>query len=154
MTQNTNWTQFQCIHPQIAAVLKANGMDQPTRIQSEVFSCYAYYHDFLIAAQTGSGKTLAFAAPILSELQSLKEAHGLAHLPRQILALILTPTRELAQQIHGNINLALSSLNSEVAIENQLTVSCIIGGMSKDKQIRILRQHCPQIIIGTPGRLH
>ncbi len=47
-------------------------MNHPTRIQAEVFSYYTHYHDFLIAAQTGSGKTLAFAAPIISELQSLK----------------------------------------------------------------------------------
>lgn len=111
MTQHFTWAEFQCIHPKISAVLKDNGMDSPTRIQSEVFSCYSYYHDFLIAAQTGSGKTLAFAAPILSELQALKEVQGLSHFPRQILALILTPTRELAQQIHSNISLAISGLN-------------------------------------------
>jgi hypothetical protein len=139
MAQNQNWHEFQCIHPQIAETLKANGMQQPTRIQSEVFSCYGYYHDFLIAAQTGSGKTLAFAAPILSELQTLKESYGLEHFPRQIMALILTPTRELAQQIHSNITLALSAFNNVIAVENQLTVSCIIGGMSRDKQLRILR---------------
>ena len=39
-------------------------------------------------------------------------------------------------------------------MESQLTVSCIIGGISKEKQLRILTQHRPQIIIGTPGRLH
>jgi superfamily II DNA/RNA helicase len=72
MSQIANWSEFQCIHPQIVSVLKANHMDHPTRIQTEVFSYYSYYHDFLIAAQTGSGKTLAFAAPILSELQHLK----------------------------------------------------------------------------------
>lgn len=66
MAQNQTWNEFQCIHPQIATILKNSGMQQPTRIQSEVFSCYTYYHDFLIAAQTGSGKTLAFAAPIIS----------------------------------------------------------------------------------------
>jgi superfamily II DNA/RNA helicase len=87
-------------------------------------------------------------------LQILKENLGLDHFPHQILALILTPTRELAQQIEGNIGLALSGLNEGVAVENQLTVSCIIGGMSKEKQLRILRQHRPQVIIGTPGRLH
>lgn len=70
------------------------------------------------------------------------------------MALILTPTRELAQQIHGNISLALSAFNKDVAVEKHLTVSCIIGGMSKEKQVRILRQHRPQVIIGTPGRLH
>lgn len=142
------------MHPKIASVLKANHMDHPTRIQAEVFSYYAYYHDFLIAAQTGSGKTLAFAAPIISELQYLKENFGLEHFPRKILGLILTPTRELAQQIEKNIILALESLNSQIPVESQLTVSCIIGGISKEKQLRILTQHRPQIIIGTPGRLH
>jgi superfamily II DNA/RNA helicase len=68
-------------------------MHHPTHIQAEVFSCYSYYHDFLIAAQTGSGKTLAFAAPIISEMQILKENLGMDSFPRKILALILTPTR-------------------------------------------------------------
>lgn len=154
MAQNQGWHEFQCIHPLITETLKANGMSHPTRIQSEVFSCYGYYHDFLIAAQTGSGKTLAFAAPILSELHALKDNYGLEHFPGKIMGLILTPTRELAQQIHGNITLALSAFNKDVAVENQLTVSCIIGGISKEKQLRILREHRPQVIIGTPGRLH
>jgi superfamily II DNA/RNA helicase len=129
-------------------------MQHPTRIQSEVFSYYAYYHDFLIAAQTGSGKTLAFAAPILSELHALKEAQALARFPPRILALILTPTRELAQQIHDNVVLALAGLATGVPLDQQLTVTCIIGGMSKDKQLRVLREHRPQVVIGTPGRLH
>jgi superfamily II DNA/RNA helicase len=113
-----------------------------------------HYHDFLVAAQTGSGKTLAFSAPILSELEALREHIDMRHLPHCLIGLILTPTRELAQQIHKNIILALEVINSNKNPIEQIKVTCIIGGMSKDKQLRILQQRKPQIVIGTPGRLH
>jgi superfamily II DNA/RNA helicase len=107
-----------------------------------------------VAAQTGSGKTLAFAAPILSELLKLKTHLSTPRLPQRLLALVLTPTRELAQQIEANIGLALSVVNQGKSPIDQLKVACIIGGISKEKQLRILRQRKPQILIGTPGRLH
>lgn len=66
----------------------------------------------------------------------------------------MTPTRELAQQIDNNIRFALSEINSGKEPIDQIKVACIIGGISKEKQLRILKQTKPQIIIGTPGRLH
>lgn len=84
-----------------------------------------------MAAQTGSGKTLAFAAPILSEMQALKEHLKMSALPHTILALVLTPTRELAQQIESNIQLALSKVNEDKSVVDSMKVACIIGGMSK-----------------------
>lgn len=75
-------------------------------------------------------------------------------LPHTIMALVLTPTRELAQQIESNILLALSKVNEGKSAIDSMKVACIIGGMSKDKQLRVLQQKKPQIVIGTPGRLH
>jgi len=70
------------------------------------------------------------------------------------MGLILTPTRELAQQIESNMAFALSKINEAKSPMDQIKVACIIGGMSKNKQLRILTQRKPQIIIGTPGRLY
>lgn len=81
------------------AALTKNNLARPTQIQAELFEHYHHYRDFLVAAQTGSGKTLAFAAPILSELVKLKEQLSMPRLPQCLLGLVLTPTRELAQQI-------------------------------------------------------
>jgi|JI10StandDraft_1071094.scaffolds.fasta_scaffold1115228_2 superfamily II DNA/RNA helicase len=93
------WSDYQCLHPEVIAALTKNHLQRPTRIQTELFEHYPHYHDFLVAAQTGSGKTLAFAAPILSELIKLKEHLSMPRLPQCLLGLVLTPTRELAQQI-------------------------------------------------------
>ena len=64
---------------------------------------FQHYYDFLIASQTGSGKTLAFALPILSDLIDFVKKSNLDSLPEVLLGLIITPTRELAQQIEENI---------------------------------------------------
>lgn len=97
----------------------------------------------MVAAQTGSGKTLAFAAPIISDLIYFSEK---STLPNKILLLILTPTRELAQQIEGMINIIIENTN--------VRQSLIVGGLSVDKQIRVLKKKKPHILVGTPGRLH
>lgn len=60
----------------------------------------------------------------------------------------------MAQQIYNNIELALSHINKNIPYKNQIKLACIIGGMSKEKQLRVLHDKKPQIIIGTPGRLH
>ena len=75
-------------------------------------------------------------------------------LPQCIMGLVLTPTHELAQQIEANITMALQKVNEGKSAKDQIKVTCIIGGMSKDKQTRVLSQKKPQIIIGTPGRIH
>lgn len=89
----------------------------------------------IIAAQTGSGKTLAFGIPLVSEILKSKNTK------KQIQALILTPTRELAMQIYKHLK----------AI-TELSIGCLVGGMSKEKQRRIINL-APTIFIATPGRL-
>lgn len=128
--------------------LKQSGFERPTKIQAEVLSEFKHYYDFLIASQTGSGKTLAFALPVLSDILDFLKNSSLDFLPEVLLGLIITPTRELAQQIEENIKQILSN------IDNKFSIVSIIGGMSKQKQLRIIRQRKPHIIIGTPGRIH
>lgn len=150
----SSWNDFDCLHPSIVTALTNHNLLRPTHIQADVFEFYPHYFDFLVAAQTGSGKTLAFAAPILSELEKIKARLAMPRLPQCLLGLILTPTRELAQQIEKNITFALETVNAGKSPIDQLKVTCIIGGMSKEKQIRVLQQQKPQIVIGTAGRLH
>lgn len=107
----------------------------PTHIQAEAIPLALQEKDLLGSAQTGTGKTLAFVLPLIQKLQNNPEMHGL----------ILTPTRELAQQIFVVIN-------KLVAKERALKAVLLIGGESIVKQFKDLKAQ-PRIFIGTPGRI-
>ncbi len=89
---------------------------------------------------------------MLSDLESLRRAQG--KLPGVLLGLVLTPTRELALQIGQNMSQALHQINHGLHPSHQLRVTHLIGGVSTQKQLRVLRQNKPHVIIATPGRLH
>ena len=69
----------------------------------------------------------------------MRQLLGMPSLPQCILGLVLTPTHELAQQIEANISMALTTVNEGKDPKEQIKVTCIIGGMSKEKQLRVLR---------------
>ncbi len=94
--------------------------------------------DLMVSAKTGSGKTIAFAVPILQRLLTQEDSRIGTR------ALILAPTRELAEQIADNI--------LQVASYTQLKVGLIIGGEDFSKQKKLLRKN-PEILVATPGRL-
>ncbi len=145
-----------------------NKFFQPTDIQSSVLEVYRYYNDFILASQTGSGKTLAFGIPIISEILFAKkkqqaEEHHLNNTdPNQpnaplenrlkkkkgnyLRALIIAPTRELVFQIEDH----LKQINKYS--KDLILIGSLVGGMSKQKQNRIL-SYRPDILIATPGRL-
>ncbi|KHJ45287.1 DEAD/DEAH box helicase [Trichuris suis] len=94
--------------------------------------------DILGAAETGSGKTLAFAIPVVAGLLAATEKSiGPS-------ALILTPTRELAMQIKKHV--------SAIAKYTDIKIGLLVGGLSMQKQERLLKSE-PDIIIATPGRI-
>lgn len=93
--------------------------------------------DVVATAQTGTGKTLAFLLPMLEQLQASRARQG-------VLALILTPTRELALQIHEAAGKVLPGTGFRTV--------AVVGGMNEDKQLTQIRKGA-QIIIATPGRL-
>lgn len=98
--------------------------------------------DFIGQAQTGTGKTAAFMLPLLQRIANKNDAEGVA---KNVQAVILAPTRELALQIHEETN----KLGKYLKIS-----SCVIyGGASYEKQISTLKHKHPQIVIGTPGRV-
>lgn len=95
------------------------------------------------AAETGSGKTLAFCLPVLHQLlQEADESLG-AEDGAGLRALVITPTRELALQIHSHLH--------SLCRGTVLRTMSAVGGLSSQKQLRLLKGK-PHIVVGTPGR--
>ena len=115
------------------------GYTTPTPIQREAIPAVLSGQDLMAGAQTGTGKTAGFTLPILQRL-SLRRSHG-SHRPR---ALILTPTRELAAQVHESVRTYGRHLN--------VTSTVVFGGVSINPQIKTLRRGV-DILVATPGRL-
>jgi len=123
-------------HPLIAAGVTAAGYDSPTPIQQQAIPPVLAGKDVMGLAQTGTGKTAAFALPILQRL-----VDG----PRgKIRALIIAPTRELAEQIHE----AISALGRKTRLRSMT----IYGGVNVNPQIQKLKQGV-EIVVACPGRL-
>jgi ATP-dependent RNA helicase RhlE len=121
--------------------VQAAGYTVPTPIQTLAIRPVLAGRDLIAGAQTGTGKTAAFVLPILHKL-SLDEAGQGSH--RKPRALVLTPTRELAQQVQ----LAASAYGRFLP----LTTASIYGGVGMDAQVKQLRRGV-DIVVATPGRL-
>jgi ATP-dependent RNA helicase RhlE len=129
------------IEPLLRAV-RSSGYDTPTPIQATAIPHILDGKDVLGSAQTGTGKTAAFALPIL---QRLSETTGPRNGQRtKIRALVLAPTRELAQQIHDSFATYGRHLHLRGAV--------IYGGVGQGNQVRALRSGI-DILVATPGRL-
>jgi ATP-dependent RNA helicase RhlE len=127
------------IAPSILKALTDIGYTTPTPIQQQAIPIVLQGKDLLGCAQTGTGKTAAFAIPILDQLQQNRTER-----PKGIRSLILTPTRELAVQIHQNF--------TEYGKYTGLKHVTAFGGVSAFQQIRDIRNGV-DILIATPGRL-
>ena len=123
----------------VRAVDKA-GYAAPTAIQAAAIPAILRGSDVLGAAQTGSGKTAAYALPLLQALMA--PAAG----PRQVRALILVPTRELAAQVGQTVHALAKPLPVK------LKISVLFGGVSINPQMMDLRGGA-DIVVATPGRL-
>lgn len=121
--------------PQILRSLQEHNWIKPTPIQQKCIPLLLSSKDLVGSAQTGTGKTLAFLLPVVAKM--MKE--------REKATLILTPTRELAQQIY-------QTLGQILKYEPQTKFVSIVGGLSLLEQKKLLSRK-PQIIISTPGRL-
>lgn len=122
-------------HSGILANLTKKGYKNPTRIQDEAIPLILKGQDVIGLANTGSGKTAAFVLPIIQKLALLKNGETV---------LIVTPTRELANQIQDEFK--------EFASGMQLYSALCVGGLNIRAQIGNLRRN-PHVVIGTPGRL-
>jgi superfamily II DNA/RNA helicase len=126
------------IAPALANALNAQGITHPFPIQIATLPDALAGHDILGRGQTGSGKTLAFSLALLTNISN-KVAR-----PHKPLALILTPTRELAQQIDEVLRPLARAVGHESVV--------IAGGMPYAKQITAMRK-ATAILVATPGRL-
>lgn len=116
------------------------GMISPKPIQEQALPVMLEGRDLLGIAQTGSGKTLAFSLPLLAQIFK----KGDKRRPKTARALILAPTRELAQQILDSITVLTKDMH--------LSLGLILGGVSRYKQVKRVGPGV-DILIATPGRL-
>jgi len=124
------------LHPSIMAGVRALGYSVPTPIQLRVIPLVMQGRDVIGLAQTGTGKTAAFVLPILERLRSGPRG--------RVRALIISPTRELAEQTCEVIN----NLGSRTGLQS----ISVYGGVSMERQTRALRSGA-EIVAACPGRL-
>ena len=125
-----------------ASLLKAVrsiGFSEPTDIQIKAIPAVMSGRDLMASAQTGTGKTAAFVLPSLHRL--LNAGRGAGRGPR---VLVLTPTRELALQVNGDIG--------QLGRFARLSTGTVVGGMPYPPQIRMLSRPL-DLLVATPGRL-
>ncbi|KAK7044735.1 ATP-dependent RNA helicase MAK5 [Favolaschia claudopus] len=157
-----NWHSHS-LHPTLLRTLHSKDFLSPTPIQAAALPFALSGRDVVGIAQTGSGKTLAYGLPILHRLLATANP---SKLKRKLSALILAPTRELALQVSSHLNEFLNAVESnddkDAETEAQkataprsppiVSVATIVGGMSSQKQRRILDRGV-DILVATPGRL-
>jgi len=122
------------IHPTLSANIARKGFVAPSPIQDQAIPHGLAGTDVIGIANTGTGKTVAFAVPVLDRLLNNRDSS----------ALIIAPTRELAQQIEEEFR--------TIGKGTGLFGALLIGGANMGPQLRDLRAN-PQIVIGTPGRI-
>ena len=127
------------VHPRLVTALAARGLLEPFAIQSRAIPDALAGRDILGRAQTGSGKTLAFGLPLLTRLAASTQPRQ-QKAPR---ALVLVPTRELAQQVAD----VLAPLGQTVGV----SIATVYGGVPIGRQIDQVRR--ADVVVATPGRL-
>ncbi|MBI4419583.1 MAG: DEAD/DEAH box helicase, partial [Gemmatimonadetes bacterium] len=124
------------LEPQLVRAVAEEGYTRPTPIQSEAIPLALQGRDIIGSAQTGTGKTAAFILPILQRLAA-KPGHALR-------ALVLVPTRELAEQVLERVRAYGRHMH--------LRAAAIYGGVGMEPQITALARGL-DLIVATPGRL-
>jgi ATP-dependent RNA helicase RhlE len=124
------------LHPNLLRAVEELGFTKPTPIQQQSIGPALEGRDVLACAQTGSGKTAAFALPILQRLQGGPKG--------RVRALVLTPTRELAAQVHEHF--------TALAKYTGLRAAAVFGGVGMTPQEKAFRDGV-DIMVATPGRL-
>ncbi|MGW0411808.1 DEAD/DEAH box helicase [Streptomyces collinus] len=124
---------------EVLRTLSGLGVREPFPIQAATLPDALQGRDVLGRGRTGSGKTLAFGLPLLTRTAGRRAE------PKQPLALVLVPTRELAQQVTEALAPYAEAL--------RLRTATVVGGMSIGRQIAALREGA-EVVVATPGRLH
>lgn len=131
------------LHDCLMRAISEMGYETPTPIQTQAIPLVLAGHDVMGAAQTGTGKTASFGLPLLERLiPSANTSMSPARHP--VRALVLTPTRELADQVHENLQ--------SYAKYTGLRTACVFGGVDIHTQQDALRRGV-EVLVATPGRL-
>ncbi|MDG9874965.1 DEAD/DEAH box helicase [Pseudomonas juntendi] len=134
-----NFAQLGLIEP-LLRTLQQLAYTTPTPVQAKAIPAVLAGRDLMAAAQTGTGKTAGFALPVLQRLA----LEGEKVASNSIRALVLVPTRELAEQVHNNVR--------EYAENLPLSTYAVYGGVSINPQMMRLRRGV-DLLVATPGRL-
>jgi ATP-dependent RNA helicase RhlE len=129
----------------LVRAIEAAGYTQPTPVQQRAIPAVLQGRDLMVAAQTGTGKTGGFALPILELLfpnghPDREHRHG----PKQPRVLVLTPTRELAAQVHQSFKVYARDL--------KFVSTCIFGGVGTNPQVQAMAKGV-DVLVACPGRL-
>ena len=130
------------LQPALLRALAALGYETPTPVQAEAVPLILAGRDLLAGSQTGTGKTAAFTLPLLQRLFPAGQRPATA--TARVRALVLTPTRELAVQIHESVRAYGKHL--------PLKSAQVFGGVGMQPQVQALRAGV-DVLIATPGRL-
>ncbi len=131
------------LSPELLRAVTEQGYTEPTPIQAQAIPLILAGRDVQAAAQTGTGKTAGFTLPILHRLQPLASS-SVSPAKHPIRCLVLTPTRELAAQVHASVQTYGKYLPLRAAV--------IYGGVNMNPQIKELMAGV-EIVVATPGRL-
>jgi translation initiation factor 4A len=115
----------------------AYGFDKPSPIQGKAIPILSQGKDLIAQAQSGTGKTAAFSVGALTRIDFSD---------KNVQALIIAPTHELARQI-SSVCAGISSLI------HGSSVKCFVGGSSVSDDLKAIENDCPQVVVGTPGRI-
>jgi len=131
------------LDPRIVGAVKSMGYTTPTPIQSKAIPIVLAGRDVMGAAQTGTGKTAGFALPIIHRLLP-QASSSMSPARHPVRALILAPTRELAEQVAENVKMYVAG--------TPLRCATVYGGVDMEPQTQALRSGV-EIVVATPGRL-
>jgi ATP-dependent RNA helicase RhlE len=126
------------LSPVLQANLLKNGFTQPTPVQELAIEPALAGRNVVATAQTGTGKTLAFVLPLVQSLLAEPGTKG-------VRAVVLSPTRELAIQIHEAF--------TKIAHGTGIRAAIVVGGVGENPQLQSIRKGA-QVVIATPGRLY
>ena len=142
MSDPKDFTHFG-LDPLLLSAVTEMGYATPTPIQAKAIPVVLRGGDVMGAAQTGTGKTAGFGLPMLQRL--LPQANtSMSPARHPVRGLVLTPTRELAEQVADNLK--------KYAAKSALRVAVVYGGIDMQPQTDALRRGC-EVVIATPGRL-
>lgn len=137
MRDNTVFAELM-LHERLLKAIDKLGFKRPTPVQAAALPEALAGHDLIVGAETGSGKTLAFVAPMLQHFLDISAPNTGTR------GLILTPTRELAEQVCQAVK--------DIAAFTRINAMTVCGGTGFKEQAAEIRKN-PEILVATPGRL-